>query len=463
MTFVAVAGAWSLGLFALLRAPAVERWVTIPLTELQKQVADTWSGTPAVAVAVTADCSGTDVIALCLAAIAAAPVTLRARIVGMAGALALVLGLNTIRIASLGHAAASPWLFDTLHLQVWPLILVLAAAGYVFAWMWLARAADRNALPADRFGGPVARSFAAWAVLLLVAFALSGPRIARSDLLIAAGGWTASAAAVVLGMLGQVAVVSGNVLSTSRGGFQVTPDCLATALVPLLVAGVLALPAGWLWRGLALAVAPLLFFALAVARLLLLALPPVLAESPLVLVHGFHQWVLGGLCVVGLALMHEPAVRGRWVRGARRAAVALAAAALVAAGAGPALARGVEAAAHALARVVPHTLTALTAPGDVQGALALLPAFQAGLLVAFGVTTRVRWRRLGWAFGGLVGSQLALLVLLGTLTDAGVLPHAALVRGWAVIVPVLLCLTWLRHPDRAAPGGCGTAVVDGHR
>jgi len=51
--------------------------------------------------------------------------------------------------------------------------------------------------------------------------------------------------------------------------------------------------------------------ALAVVRLLLLALPPVLAASPLFLVHGFHQFVLGALCVVGLALLRERPAPGR--------------------------------------------------------------------------------------------------------------------------------------------------------
>ena len=97
-------------------------------------------------VAVTAECSGTDVLALCLAAILACPVPWRARLAGAAGGVALVLALNTVRIATLGRAAASPALFQALHLQVWPAILVLATAGYVFAWM-------RGALGATRADG----------------------------------------------------------------------------------------------------------------------------------------------------------------------------------------------------------------------------------------------------------------------------------------------------------------------
>src|SRR6185295_5373450 len=104
------------------------------LTQLQKQAADYYAGRPAVPVAVTPECSGTDVLALCLAAILACPVSWRARLAGATGGIALVLAVNTARIATLGHAAASPALFQALHLQVWPAVLVLATAGYVLAW-----------------------------------------------------------------------------------------------------------------------------------------------------------------------------------------------------------------------------------------------------------------------------------------------------------------------------------------
>jgi exosortase/archaeosortase family protein len=133
--FLLAALAWSLGLFALLRTPWVEDRLVLPLTQLQKQAADYYAGSPAVPVAVTLECSGTDVLALCLAAILACPVRWRARLAGATGGIALVLALNTLRIATLGHAAASPALFQALHLQVWPAILILATSGYVFAWM----------------------------------------------------------------------------------------------------------------------------------------------------------------------------------------------------------------------------------------------------------------------------------------------------------------------------------------
>src|SRR5688572_12747399 len=127
--------AWSVGLFALLRSPWVEGRILLPLAQLQKQAADHYGGTPSVAVAATLECSGADVLALSVAAILAWPVSWSTRLTGALGVVAFVLGLNTVRIATLGHAAASPVLFRVLHLEVWPALLVLATAAYVFAWM----------------------------------------------------------------------------------------------------------------------------------------------------------------------------------------------------------------------------------------------------------------------------------------------------------------------------------------
>src|SRR4029450_8635971 len=137
-TFLLAALVWSLGLFALLRTPWVEERLGLPPTQLPKQAAGYYAGGPPVPIAVTLECSGTDVLALCLAAILACPVPWRARLAGAAGAVALILGLNTVRIATLGRAADSPAFFRALHLQLWPAILVLATASYVFAWMRMA-------------------------------------------------------------------------------------------------------------------------------------------------------------------------------------------------------------------------------------------------------------------------------------------------------------------------------------
>ena len=110
-------------------------------------------------------------------------------------------------------------------------------------------------------------------------------------------------------------------------------------------------------------------------------------------------------------------------------------------------------AARAVASLAPHTLTELAAPGDAQGALALLPAYQAGLLLALGMTAFAGWRRLLPAFGVLLASQVVFLVVLGELADhAGLVAHALLLRAWAVGVPVVLTLVMLR----AGPPAAGT-------
>jgi nitrate reductase NapE component len=382
------------------------------------------------------------------------------RLAGATGGVAIVLALNTVRIATLGRAAASPALFKVLHLQVWPAILVLAIGGYVFAWMrgvlGPGGRTEKAETGAEGSLSPLLRRFAPRAAVLLLAFALCGPWIARSEALLEAGAWTAHAAAVLLSAAGIAATASGNVLATSRGAFMVTPECLATALIPLYVAGVFTIRLTWPRRALALMVAPPVFAALALARLLLLALPPALAASPLFLVHGFHQLVLAVIAVILLALWREPPAPRRWARAAGRAAAALGVAAIFALVAGSALTSAVLGAARALASLAPHALTELAAPGDVQGALALLPAYQAGLLLALGMTAFPGWRRLLLAFGVLLASQVLLLVVLGELADhAGLAVHTLFLRAWAVGVPVVLALVMLRAgqpaPETLAP------------
>ena len=121
-------------------------------------------GASALPVEVTLACSGADALALCLGAILAYPGALanaprrRGRRRGTDPR------LNTLRIGTLGRAAASPAWFNALHVYVWPAVLTLAIAGYVFAWM---RLADRRAGAGDRGRHPRPR--------------LASPRRVRAD------------------------------------------------------------------------------------------------------------------------------------------------------------------------------------------------------------------------------------------------------------------------------------------
>jgi hypothetical protein len=213
----------------------------------------------------------------------------------------------------------------------------------------------------------------------------------------------------------------------------------------------------------ALAIAPLLFTALAIVRLLLLALPPALAASPLFLVHGFHQLVLAVVGVVLLAWWREPPAPRRWARAFARAGASLGVAAVLVVIAGGFLTGAVVGAARAVAALGSHTLLDVTGPGDAQGALAVLPAYQVGLLLALAMTAFAGWRRLLAALGVLLASQVVFLVALGVADHAGLTAHALLLRAWAVAVPVVLALLMLR----AAPPAAGAAVslhpVDGLR
>ena len=139
--FVLRGVAGSLGFFGLLRLNWTEAHLVLPFTRVQAGLAVGLFGTPTSPVEATLACSGADALALCLGAVFAYPVVWRTRLAGAAGGAALILGLNTVRIGTLGRAAASPAWFDILHLYVWPAVLSLAIAGYVLAWM---RLADRR-------------------------------------------------------------------------------------------------------------------------------------------------------------------------------------------------------------------------------------------------------------------------------------------------------------------------------
>src|SRR5688500_12714307 len=112
-----------------------EAHIVLPLTQVQGSIASRLFGVPAAPVEVTLACSGADALALCLGAVLAYPVKWRSRLAGAGGAIALILGINSLRFATLGWAAASPAWFGALHLYVWPGVLTLAIAGYVFGWM----------------------------------------------------------------------------------------------------------------------------------------------------------------------------------------------------------------------------------------------------------------------------------------------------------------------------------------
>ena len=288
--FLVQATLWIVGLFALLRLPWVTDHIVGTLIVFQTTVLGWYGTAPGPAVAVVPSCSGADVAALCLGVTLAYPVTWSRRLIGAAVGGALVFGVNIVRIATLSAAAASPSAFSLLHYYVWPGALALLVVGYVLAWIrWNARRDLIESAPWGRFcrltlGG-------------LVIYAASAPWALASPLLARAGAWTAWSAATALTVLGAPAQAFDTRIVTPRGGFVVTQECLFTPIIPLFFAAVLAMPMPrarrWTW----IALAPVVFFALAVVRVLTLALPPFVVDRPLLLVHGFYQLVAAAALV----------------------------------------------------------------------------------------------------------------------------------------------------------------------
>lgn len=413
--FVLSAMASSLALFGALRLPWTEAMLLLPLTRAQGVMAERLFGAPSLPVQVTLECSGAEVLALCVGAVLAYPVRWRARLAGAAAGIALILFLNTLRIGTLGLVVASPVWFDRLHLFLWPTLLTLMVAGYVFAWMALA---DRSA----REGSSTPAAFPVLAAILLIAFAAASPLYLESPAVLALGGVIATSAAAFLSGVGISAYTVSNVLVTSRGAFIVTQECITTPLIPIYLAAVGAYAINWRWLVAGVVAAVPLFTLLGIARLLVVALPAAVVASPLFLVHAFYQLLLGAVIVVAAAV---------WRHG-RPTATPFAAAGLAIGGLGIML----------LATASPPLAVTswFTALDDPQGAIQFLPAFQVGLYLALWAAafTMVRWTRLAAGLGLLAATQVAGLLALHALTAAGYAVHVRDIRAWAVAAPVLI-------------------------
>ncbi len=438
LKFVLWGVAASLGLFGLLRLNWTEAHIVLPLTRAQAMLAVGVLGAPASPVIATLACSGTDALALCLGAILAYPVPWRTRLAGAGGGAALILGLNTVRIGTLGRVASSQAWFNALHVYIWPGVLTLAIAGYVCLWM---RLADQRDTPSreDRevFRAPQAssspypiappapqpsRRFVLLAAAFLLLFAAASPLYLQSPRVLALAGFIARAAAVILGVAGVSAHAAANVLWTPSGGFLVTQECISTPLIPVYVAAVCAYSKTRQRLILGVISTLPLFIGLGIVRLLVVALPGVVA-SPMFLVHAFYQ-LLSGAVVVFLAAVWRHGGRAAFGHALTGVVVGILFVYLI----GPSYTRMV-------------TLQAAVPLNDPQGAIALLPTFQVGLYLALWVAA---YAAVGWS------RFLAGLAVLGLTQAAGLLALHVLasysdltaqvrdVRGWAIAGPVLI-------------------------
>lgn len=431
--------ALGIALFGLLRLAWVETHLLWPFTLLQARIA-AWGGGPDTMARVGLSCSGADAIALCLGFILAWPASVRQRVAGVLLGTTAIVGINVFRILTLVRLDPSPW-FTLLHEVIWPALLTLASAACVFAWMWHV---ERREPPGRLW------RFAMAAGVCIVLFYVTLPLYLHSDVIVSLGGAMAAAAAGLLGFMGATATAADDVLRTSRGGFRVTGECIATPLTPLAVAAALALPATWRARGLALIAAVPVLVVLGILRLLVLAVP-VSAAPPDLVVHAFFQLLLAAIAVAAVAWWRAGTETG-WTRIAGRTAAALGAGCVVALLLGDRFSGLIETTGRALA----STLAAGAFAADLddpQRALALLPPFQVGLFVALAFAA-AGVRRLGLfaaALALLVASQVAAFAALHAVISLGG-PGAPVpgVRLWAIGAPLLLLAPFTRR-SRSGP------------
>jgi exosortase/archaeosortase family protein len=401
-----------LGLFGVMRLPWVESTFVLPLTTLQGDVAIATMGAPALPIAVTLACSGTEVLAMCLGAVLAYPVRWSIRSLGALAITTIILSLNTVRIGTLGLAVADARVFDPLHESIWPAALLVAASGAVFVWL---RVADGAALAPPR----PSWQFAGLAVGLVALSALTAPLYLASAIVHDVGSLIASSTAAVLTVAGATAHATSNTLWTIRGGFTVTDDCIATPLIPIYLAAVIVYAHGWRRRSLWLIATPVIVIGLGIVRLLLVALPPSLAASPEAASHAFYQWLTAGVVVV---------LAARWYARPFTAGI-------VALG----LTVGVVCVAG-LGAPYGDLITGLVGlpSADPQGAVLLLLPFQTGLYLALWIAACRTWPPALMA-GGLVVLVLT-QVLFAWLATGVLLPTlpVVVVRGWAIAGPVIV-------------------------
>ena len=434
--FALRAVAWSVVLFGVMRLGWFQTHALLPLTLFQGRFAQSRFGVPSLPIEVTLACSGADAFGLCAAAILAYPAMWRMRLAGVALGTSLIFALNTMRIGTLGQAVASPAWFEALHLYLWPAAITLAIAGYVFAWM---RFTDRRLTPAasDVASGsevgpvsqpatPALRRFVILTAVFLALFTVLSPLYLESAGVLAVAAFIARAAAVALRLLGIQADASANVLSTARGVFLVTQECISTPLLPVYLAAAVAGSSSWPRRVLAVLATLPLFVALGVARLLVVALPVALGDSPLFLIHSFYQLLVAAVVVFVAARWRH----GKGVAGWGRALLGLTIGGAFVYLFGPLYSHGLTV-AFASARPF----------DDPQGAIALLPPFQLGLYVALSVAALAafRWRAFAAGFATLAVSQIAVLAALHVLMQhPGLVPHVRDIRAWALAGPLLV-------------------------
>jgi exosortase/archaeosortase family protein len=439
--FLTHAVLWNVALFGLIRWSWVDTHAVAALISFQQRLLTWYGATPHPGVIVTSDCSGADVMALMAGVLFAYPVRWSRRLIGAAIGFILLLTLNAIRIGSLYAVASDYARLNVWHVYLWPAILTAVTVAYVIAWIWWADSRERAGGRWMRFGVLTGVGLLVYAAIVPWAF--------TSALLHDVGVWTAGAAAFVMQPFATGVRAQGQLLVTDRGLFQVTQECLFTPMLPIYVAAVASVRWSLQRRLGALALMLPVFFALGVARVLVLAMPASIVESPVAVAHGFYQLMAGALVIVAAAHL---AVSQRGGAAASRRTVAALAFAI-----GSAIAFG-HVWTQGLLQVA-SAAPASIATIDPQGAWALAPVFQLGLVAGlWGALTG--WKRPGALAVSLVvlalGQILAQWAFVSYVGSTGSAPHTLVVRAWSLALPMVIAAgVWWMAALKGGPAFVG--------
>jgi hypothetical protein len=319
--------------------------------------------------------------------------------------------------------------------------------------MWVVE--SRRSRPASRRA--IVR-VAGVAFVLVVVYAALQPWLARAAVLDAAAAATARLAAWIFGVLGLAPRLVGSTIVTAHGSYLVTPECVLTPAMPIYLAVVLTMVKGWRGRTLGLMAFAPVFATLALARLMTLAIAPLAGDQRLVFTHAFYQFLAAGAVLVIAASWGGERLLSR--SSVRRAALAAALGLGFGVCLGPAYSRVVEASAAWAAAVWGAPAASLAGAGDVQGAVALFPAFQLALLLALcaALERRPSIRRLTAGAGVLLATQVIVLIFIGVLVEqVGVDPPVVPIRAWTLVAPIAVacCVCraarWSREIDVTPP------------
>ncbi len=442
---------WAVGLsltfLGLMRLGWVEKNLLLPFTLAQASMAEKLGWTPAENTIVDLSCSGSDVIAMCLGAIIAYPVSVRARILGCIGGLALIVTVNTARIGTLWHLWTEKEWFEVVHVYVWPAVLMVVVLVYLLGWIGFVRRdfhIEAHHAPRGELG-PVQltpRFLVLLGVCVAVFVALS-PIHLNSEWVLEAARAVASAAVAIGNFMGVESIefetAAGTAITMNGNSYLVTQDCIMTPLIPVGVAIVLSLRTSWARRGVWMVALIPIFLTMSITRLLVMTVPPSLMPAADIVSHSFLQFAVVVPVVILTAFWRHGEASTSWQRGV----IALGAALIGLMVVGSVYTDAIHAAANVVRGPFTAADTTLFAGKDPQNALGMLPGYQLGLFAAlwFAAFTGVGWGRFAVGCAILAVSAVGLFVFLSVLANtAEYFPNVRYVRAWAVGVPLLVAI-----------------------